>query len=100
MSANAVRGEASVVLLGTSYVVRPSFAALVAAEAEVGPLFQLAETAVAGALSVQACEALLWHCLAPAPMERAAFREALLAAGLASLMPAVRVILVQILAGR
>ena len=87
-------------LLGQDYIVRPSFSALVAAEAETGSLFALAEQAVAGGLSLQASEALLWHCLAPCFEDRASFRDALTQAGLAAVMPAVRMILMQILAGR
>ena len=38
-AANAARGEAAIVVDGESLVLRPSFAALVAAEEELGPLF-------------------------------------------------------------
>jgi hypothetical protein len=48
--ANAVRGEASLRVGGEALVLRPSFAALVAAEAEIGSLFGLVERA-AGANS-------------------------------------------------
>jgi hypothetical protein len=71
-----------------------------AAEKEIGSIFSVAELAVEGALSLQNCEALLWHCLSPAQNDRDAFRQSLLEAGLAALMPAVRMILMQILAGR
>ncbi len=96
---NAVRGEASLVLAGMPVLIRPSFAALVAAEAELGPLFALCERAAAGQLTLAEMAALLWHC-APAPgLERAEFAEALVAGGLARATPALRLLLGQILAG-
>ncbi len=49
MSANPVRGEASIVVNGETLVLRPSFSALVAAEGELGSLFQLVERAADGA---------------------------------------------------
>jgi hypothetical protein len=99
MSANALRGEAELVLEGRALVLRPTFTALVAAEAELGPLFALCERAAAGQLTLAEMAALLWHCLAE-PTPRAAFAEALVAGGLAHATPALRVLLGQILAGR
>ena len=89
-------------LLGETVVLRPSFAALVAAEAEVGPLFALVERAAAGGLTLAEMAALFWHCRheAPAALTREAFGEALVAAGLAAVTPALRVLLGQVLAGR
>ena len=49
-SANKARGEASLLLDSGAVVLRPSFAALVAAEEELGPLFALVERAAAGAV--------------------------------------------------
>ncbi len=94
--ANAARGEAGV----AGYRLRPSFTALVAAEAELGPLFAVVERAAAGALSLAETAALLWHCVDGEKPERAAFCEALAAAGLAAITPALRVVLSQILQGR
>lgn len=37
--ASAVRGEATIVMRGNPRVLRPTFAALVAAEEELGPVF-------------------------------------------------------------
>lgn len=101
-AANAARGEAVLRLGGAELVVRPSFAALVAAEAEVGPLFALVERAAAGGLTLAEMAALFWHCLAEPldGMDRAGFGEALVAGGLAGATPALRVLLEQILAGR
>ena len=102
MTANPVRGEASLVLGGETLRLRPSFAALVAAEAELGPLFALVERATAGGLTLAEMAGLLWHCLIDAPdgLTRPAFSDALVTAGLASATPALRVLLGQVLAGR
>lgn len=98
--ANPLRGEAQLLLAGTELRLRPSFAALVAAEAELGPLFALCERAAAGQLTLAEMSALLWHCLAePGDWQREAFAEALVAGGLANMTPALRVLLGQILAG-
>ncbi|GHH22032.1 hypothetical protein GCM10008023_31610 [Sphingomonas glacialis] len=100
--ANPVRGEAEVRIAGETIVLRPSFAALVAAEGEIGPLFALVERAAAGALSLGELVALFWHCQGetPAAITRAQFGEALVEQGLAAATPVLRVLLGQILAGR
>lgn len=87
---------------GEMLVLRPSFAALVAAEGELGPLFALVERAAEGRLSLGELAALFWHCLAerPAGLTREAFGEAMAAAGLSAAMPALGVLLKQIVAGR
>lgn len=101
MSANPERGEAALVLDSVTYVLRPSFQALVAAEAEIGPLFELVERAASGKLGIAEIAGLFWHCLKDPPaIDRAAFGEALVAAGLKELTPALRVLIGQILAGR
>lgn len=102
MSANLVRGEASLTVGGETIVLRPSFAALMAAEAELGPLFALVERAAAGGLGLGELVALLWHCRfgAPAGLERGVFAERVVEGGLAAATPALRVLLGQILAGR
>ncbi|HEU4959890.1 MAG TPA: gene transfer agent family protein [Sphingomonas sp.] len=102
MSANPARGEASVRVGGETLVLRPSFAALVAAEAEVGPLFGLVERAAEGRLGLGEMVALFWHCLAerPAGMTRERFGEGVVAGGIAAATPALKVLLGQILAGR
>jgi hypothetical protein len=100
--ANAARGEAGLAVGGQTFLLRPSFAALVAAEAELGPLFALVERASAGQLTLAEMAGLFWHCLvdAPAGLTRDAFSEALVASGLASVTPALRQLLGQVLAGR
>jgi hypothetical protein len=102
MVANPARGEAALFVGGETLRLRPSFTALVAAEAELGPLFALVERAAAGGLTLAEMAALLWHCAEPVPvgMDRAAFCDGLVAGGLASVTPALRVLLGQILAGR
>lgn len=100
--ANPLRGEAALALAGAEFKLRPSFAALVAAEAELGPLFALVERAAAGGLTLGEMAGLLWHCLIEPPegLTREQFGEALVAAGLAAVTPALRVLLGQVLAGR
>jgi hypothetical protein len=85
-----------------TWCCRPSFQALVAAEAELGPLFALVERAAAGKLGFGELVALFWHCLREVPEEvtREVLGEALAALGLARLTPVLRVLLGQILAGR
>lgn len=87
---------------GVVLVLRPSFAALVAAEGELGPLFALVERAADGRLGLGEMVALFWHCLRDCPvgMTREAFGEGVAAGGLAAATPALRVLLGQILAGR
>ena len=96
--ANPARGEAAV----AGIMLRPSFAALVAAEEELGPLFALVERAAAGQLKLSEMVALFWHCRfeAPADLSRDAFSQAVADAGLAAATPALKTLLGQILGGR
>ncbi len=100
--ANPVRGEAMLALAGQDVLLRPSFSALVAAEQEIGPLFDLIERAAAGRLGLGELVALLWHCrdAATCPLERDDFAEAVAEAGLAALTPVLKILLRQILQGR
>lgn len=101
-AANPARGEASLRVAGEVLVLRPSFAALVAAEEELGPLFALVERAAAGRLALGELVGLFWHCLRERPegLTRAAFGEAVVAGGLAAATPALKLLLAQILSGR
>jgi hypothetical protein len=101
MTANPARGEAGIVIGGSAHVVRPSFAALVAAEAELGPLLALIDRAADGKLLLAEMAALLWHCLSDRPesLTREAVGEALVAQGIGTALPALRAILRQILVG-
>ena len=84
---------------GRVRVVRPSFAALVAAEGETGPLLALVDRAAEGRVTLAEIEALLWHCLSAEGVARAALGEALMAQGIGAAMPALRMILRQVVAG-
>lgn len=101
-AANPERGEAALRVGGATVVLRPSFAALVAAEGELGPLFALVERAAAGGLSLGEMVGLFWHCLhdAPAGLTREHLGEAVVLGGLSRATPVLRVLLGQILAGR
>lgn len=99
VGANALRGEVALAAGGRSWVLRPSFAALVAAEAELGSLWALIDRAAAGDLRLSEAVALMWHCLRePAPRDQ--LGEAVLDAGLGAVMPAVHAVMRQIMAGR
>jgi hypothetical protein len=100
-AAKAVRGEATLVIEGQAHILRPTFAALVAAEDELGPLFALVERASAGQLRLGELAALFWHCLAhPDALTRQAVGEAVAAQGLAASAVPLRTLLVQILQGQ
>lgn len=98
--ANPWRGEVALELASTIHVLRPSFAALVAAEEELGPLFALVERASAGELRLGELVALFWHCLADrGGLTRDAFAEAVAREGLARATVPLRALLVQVLKG-
>jgi hypothetical protein len=98
--ANRWRGEACLKVAGVDRVLRPSFAALTAAEDELGPLFALVERAAAGQLRLSELVGLFWHCLASqAGLTRETLGEAIVAQGLTSSAPQLRVLLGQILQG-
>ena len=100
--ANSVRGEGSLRVGGETLVLRPSFAALVAAESELGPLFALVERAAEGRLGIGEMVGLFWHCLRECPegVTRERLGEAVVEAGLAAVTPVLRGLLRQILAGK
>ena len=99
--ANPERGEAALMIGGDRLALRPSFAALVEAEQELGPLFDLVERAADGKLSLADLVALFWHCLVDREaLSREALGEAVLALGLARVTPVLRAVLQQILAGK
>ncbi|AQR74430.1 gene transfer agent family protein [Sphingomonas sp. LM7] len=99
---NPARGEAELRVGGEMLVLRPSFAALVAAEGELGPLFALVERAAEGRLGLGEMVGLFWHCLRERPegLTREDFAEGVAARGLAANAPVLKVLLGQILAGR
>lgn len=100
MIANPHRGEASIAIAGAEHLLRPSFAALVAAEEELGPLFALVERAGAGQLRLAEMAALFWHCLAERDgLTREVVSGAVAAQGLVQGAKPLRVLLAQILQG-
>jgi hypothetical protein len=100
--ANPARGEASFAVGGAALLLRPSFAALVAAEAELGPLFALVERAAEGRLGSGEMASLFFHCAVDRPeaVTRERIGQAIAEGGLAKATPALRVLLTQILQGR
>lgn len=99
-AANPARGEAALVVDGETIALRPSFEALVAAEAELGPLFALVERAADGRLTLAETAALFWHCAPAERVERARIGAAIAAIGLAGAAPVLKALLRQILQGR
>lgn len=99
--ANPYRGEALLPVGGNPRLLRPSFAALVAAEEDLGPLFALVERAGTGQLKLSELAVLFWHCLDNREgIAREAVGEAVLSIGLAEASKPLRVLLGQILQGR
>jgi|SRR5437868_12617035 len=101
-AANPARGEASFRVGGAEILLRPSFAALVAAEAELGPLFTLVERAADGQLGIGEIASLFFHCAAELPdgVTRERIGQAITESGLTKATPVLRVLLTQILQGR
>lgn len=100
-TANHARGEATLVVAGHARLLRPSFAALVAAEEELGPLFALVERASEGQLRLAEIAALFWHCCEDrGALSRADMGDAVMAMGLAGASGPLRELLKQILQGR
>lgn len=99
--ANMVRGETAWTVAGQAHVLRPTFAALVAAEAEIGPLFAFVERAAEGRATLSEIAALFWHCLRrdDGAVSREAVGESLLDRGLVAATPVLRMLLMQIMQG-
>jgi hypothetical protein len=101
-TANPYRGEASLTVGGEALLLRPSFSALVAAEEELGSLFELVERAATGTLKLNEIAALFDH-LSRGRAEaitRTRIGEAVVEKGLAGVTPILKVVLTQILQGR
>ena len=100
--ANAHRGEASIEVAGEKLLLRPSFGALVAAEEELGSLFELVERAAEGQLGLQQIVALFDHLSRgrPEAITRERIGEAVVEKGLAGTTPTLKIVLAQILQGR
>lgn len=101
-AANPERGEAQLAVAGETLVLRPSFGALVAAEEELGSLFELVERAASGSLKIGEIAALFDHLSkgrAPS-INRERIGEALVELGMAAITPLLRRLFAQILQGR
>jgi len=100
-AANPLRGETQFEVGDRTFVLRPSFENLVAAEAEIGSLFALVERASEGSLTVSEVCALLWHCIEADPRPaREDVGQAVLTGGLIAATQPVRAILAQVLQGQ
>lgn len=99
---NPYRGEASIEVAGETLVLRPSFAALIAAEEELGSLFEIVERAAEGALRLTQIVALFDHLSRgrAAAVTRERIGEAVVEKGIAGVTPTLRLLLGQILQGR
>lgn len=100
--ANRLRGEAELMIERERIVLRPTFAALVAAEEELGSLFDLVERAAGGRLLLAEIVTLFWHVVRDRPesLTRETLGEGMMALGLAGVTPALKILLRQILSGR
>ena len=101
-AANPYRGEASIDVGGERLLLRPTFGALVAAEEELGSLFELIERAAAGALKLHEIAALFDHLSRgrPEAITRERIGDAVVEKGLAGVTPMLKLVLKQILQGR
>jgi len=99
--ANRLRGEAELIIDGERIVLRPTFAALVAAEEELGSLFDLVERAAGGRLLLSEIVILFWHVVRDRPegLTRERLGEGMMKLGLVGVTPALKVLLRQILSG-
>ena len=102
MTANPYRGETSLDVAGETLLLRPTFSALIAAEEELGSLFELVEKAAAGQLLLGQIVALFDHLSKsrPVAITRERIGEAVVERGLAKITPILRVVLGQVLQGR
>lgn len=98
---NMTRGETRLDLEDHVYILRPTYAALVAAEAEIGSLFAVVEAATSGQLKLADMMSVLWYChlAVQEDDDRALFSQRCMAAGLARLTPAFRTLMEQVLGG-
>ena len=102
LSANPYRGEAMLEVAGEALVLRPTFSALIAAEEELGSLFELVERAAEGELRLAQIVALFDYLSKgrPEAITRERIGEAVIEKGLARITPILRTVLAQILQGR
>ena len=102
LSANPYRGEAMLEVAGEALLLRPTFSALIAAEEELGSLFDLVERAAEGQLRLTQIVALFDHLSKgrPEAITRERIGESVIEKGLAKITPLLRTVLAQILQGR
>lgn len=102
-AANPHRGEVALGLGRCSGILRPSFNALAAVEAEHGPVLALAQEAAEGRVRIEAMAGVFHHCLlAEAGDERPSAEEigaAILEAGMVEALKTYRSLLERILGG-
>ena len=101
-SANPYRGEGSIEVGGKALILRPTFSALIAAEEELGSLFEIVERAAEGGLKLQQIVALFDHLSRGRPdsITRERIGDAVVEKGLAGVTPILKQVLTQILQGR
>ena len=101
-TANPYRGEATIAVSGETLLLRPTFSALVAAEEELGSLFELVERAAEGQLRLNEIAALFDHLSRgrPEAITRERIGEAIVEKGLTGIAPTLKTVLAQILQGR
>jgi len=101
-SANPHRGEASLDVAGEKLILRPTFGALVAAEEELGSLFEIVERAPEGVLRLNQIVTLFDHLSRERPkaITRERIGDAVVEKGLAGIAPTLKLVLKQILQGR
>ena len=99
--ANRLRGEAELRIDGQRIVLRPTFAALVGAEEELGSLFDLVERAANGRLLLSEIVTLFWHLVRDRSegLSRDQLGEGMIKMGLVGVTPALKILLKQILSG-
>lgn len=80
------RGDVQLVLGGTSYHLRPCFAALAAIERDVAPVLKLVQSAAAGEVKIEDMATVFHHCCLDDPdkgrPEIAEFGEMIMVAGI------------------
>jgi hypothetical protein len=98
---NTLRGEVALELGSGVIRLRPTFGALVRAEAEAGSLCRLLDRAADGDVRLADVSALLWACAEDgwAGGDRHTFEAALLEAGMGRLLPSYRTLLGQLFSG-
>ncbi|MBB4210998.1 hypothetical protein EV659_103234 [Rhodothalassium salexigens DSM 2132] len=101
--ANPYRGDVTFTdARGHAHVLRPSFEALVAAEAALGPLIALARRASEDGVTVAALAVLFHHCARaadPVAPEPDGFGALILETGMTAALAAFRALMEQILGG-